>query len=64
MDETLIHCNANLNVPSDFIIDLQFPTGERISVSEGGGDHACLTWCILSPTGWYKCTSIRGGDVE
>lgn len=30
MDETLIHCNENMDVPSDVIVDIKFPTGEYI----------------------------------
>ena len=28
LDETLIHCNENADVPSDVTIDITFPTGE------------------------------------
>jgi len=27
LDETLIHCNENMNVSSDFKIKINFPTG-------------------------------------
>lgn len=27
LDETLIHCNENTNLPSDFKIKINFPTG-------------------------------------
>jgi len=33
MDETLIHCNENTNLPSDVIVELKFPTGKLIKVS-------------------------------
>lgn len=32
LDETLIHCNENVYVPSDFKIKINFPTGEIIQV--------------------------------
>lgn len=32
LDETLIHCNDNPNVPSDVIVQIVFPTGELIEV--------------------------------
>ncbi|KAL4489491.1 hypothetical protein ABPG72_002787 [Tetrahymena utriculariae] len=30
LDETLIHCNENANIPSDVILPIRFPTGEVI----------------------------------
>ena len=32
LDETLIHCNESVNVPSDVIVPIVFPTGEIIEV--------------------------------
>lgn len=32
LDETLIHCNENSNIPSDVMLPIQFPTGEVIKV--------------------------------
>lgn len=30
LDETLIHCNENANIPSDVVLPIKFPTGEII----------------------------------
>ena len=30
LDETLIHCNENTNIPSDVILPIEFPNGEVI----------------------------------
>jgi len=32
LDETLIHCNENSNIPSDVVLPIKFPTGEIIEV--------------------------------
>ena len=32
LDETLIHCNENVHMPSDVILKIKFPTGETIDV--------------------------------
>ena len=33
LDETLIHCNENMDVASDVTLPITFPTGEVIEVS-------------------------------
>lgn len=33
LDETLIHCNENANVPGDVILPITFPTGDVIQAS-------------------------------
>lgn len=33
LDETLIHCNENLNLPFDIVVPITFPTGEIIEVA-------------------------------
>lgn len=33
LDETLIHCNESLNVPNDFRIKINFPTGEIVQAA-------------------------------
>ena len=30
MDETLIHCNENANIPADFKISIDFPNGDKL----------------------------------
>jgi hypothetical protein len=32
LDETLIHCNESLDLPSDVILPIKFPHGEIIEV--------------------------------
>ncbi len=32
LDETLIHCNESLDLPSDVILPIKFPSGEIIEV--------------------------------
>lgn len=33
LDETLIHCNENADVPGDVILPIRFPSGEMIEAS-------------------------------
>jgi CTD small phosphatase-like protein 2 len=35
LDETLIHCNESVNMPSDVVLPIRFPTGEVIEVNCG-----------------------------
>lgn len=42
MDETLIHCNESTEIPCDVVVDIKFPTGERIQVSIQ--ELSCFVW--------------------
>lgn len=51
LDETLIHCNENINIPSDVILPIVFPTGEIIEVILNLLYYALLSNIILLQAG-------------
>ena len=46
LDETLIHCNESIDIPSDVILSIKFPTGEFIQV-------ILIRDIINNNAGWY-----------
>lgn len=34
LDETLIHCNENTEIPSDVVLTIRFPQGEILEVNK------------------------------
>lgn len=43
LDETLIHCNENIQIPSDVIIPIEFPNGDIIKAGVNVRPH-CETF--------------------
>ena len=68
LDETLIHCNENSNIPSDVVLPIKFPTGEIIEVTT---IQFLFVFEINSKNknkydfllGWDKCTTILLRDT-
>lgn len=66
LDETLIHCNEGLDVPSDVILPICFPSGDVIEVRDEKGFIIYLLFACYP--GWNKystlCDSDPAGPLE